>query len=1222
VDLGSSFLKAPLTLRNISLEQLYNVEYYAKHCGTTPYERSEHWLAFFGNVADKIVQHLKPKTVFDAGCAHGFLVESLWNRGVHARGRDLSSFAISKVRSDIARFCEVGSIADKIEGTYDLVTCIEVVEHIPDAEALKAIANMTASTSTILFSSSPTDLTEPTHINVKPPIYWLMRFAEHGFAPDVLLDAGFLSPQAFVLRKSDEPINIRELQSFAQNIRLRMALIDREQRLGALKSELDTATVGGHIHQPSVASICATAPDGALLAIAQATADATRQLYAESQNISAQVAADEATRLKPTLTSVYTYEQWCAEKQMSPSTIALQRRMASSFVHNPLFSIVVPVYRVDVRLIDELIESVQAQTYPHWELCFAIADPARVDLRDRIVEGARLDSRIKYRELEENGGIARNSNSALELATGTWAVLLDHDDVLSVDALFEFARAINEDVNVDFIYSDKDQLNLEGTRRMYPLFKPQWSPEMMLNANYITHLSAFRVARARELGAWDPDTDGAQDWDIFLRVIGQGRRVKHVPKVLYHWRQAPTSVAAGGIAAKPYAIAGQLRAVSKHLAVSGWLGATADLDRADIHVNWSPSWKPSVSVVVVQPDETSSAALELAQRSGYDVYVASSDDLANSIDSAIGRATGEVIVVLDGRVSPTDNQAINELVGPLQNPEIGVVSGQTISSHGRIVDYGVIFQGGKSSPLFRGEPPEHFGIFGGASWYRNTLAASASCIAFRRTVWETAGGFSNGNPSLRADIEFCLRVTLRQMRRVMLNPYARFTTSAQSSFERQQQFPQLFGLVKAVHQNNDPYFHPELGIGGDGRIELAKARSIPIHVHDYNAEARGTTSNFDFTPALVKESKQRCAESPPRQLRSMAWYVPDFDNPFYGGLMTIFRVADYALRVHGITQTIVVVNGSDASVYAHHIGRAFPFLSQKANIIALPRPDEMPDLDVDAAIATLWVTAQNVLRLKNAHRKFHFLQDWEPLFYPAGTLSAMVEATYRFGFHAVANTRPLADSYKVYGGTADHFVPSIDTSVFNDHRPTVEPDAPTVIFCYARPGHPRNGFEVLMAAFKDLKARYGDKVDLVTAGSNWDPAEYGLDGVIRHLGLLAYPETGALYRAVDIGVVAMATRHPSYLPFELMACGALVVTNRNPYTSWLLEEGKNCLLFEMVRSDVVSVLAKAIDDVQLRRRLAAVGTERIAKEHSDWEQSCATAIHAFRQVVEKPLVSD
>jgi O-antigen biosynthesis protein len=896
--------------------------------------------------------------------------------------------------------------------------------------------------------------------------------------------------------------------------------------------------------------------------------------------------------------------------------------MALSLSGQPTFSIIVPVYRIDVRLIDELIKSVQAQTYPHWELCLAIADPSRIDIRDHIVEAARHDHRIKYRELGENGGISKNSNAALELATCEWAVLLDHDDVLPVDALFEFARAINDDASVDLIYSDKDQLNLKGTQRMHPLFKPQWSPEMMLNANYVTHLSAFRVARAREIGAWDRETDGAQDWDIFLRVVGRHGKVRHVPKVLYHWRQAPTSVAAGGIAAKPYAVAGQLRAVAKHLEASGWPGATTDLDRPDIHVNWSPHWKPSVSVIVVAPDESSSASLELAERAGHEVLLASSGDPASAVDEAIGRATGEVIVLLDGRITPASAQAIDELVGPLQNADIGIVAGQTLAAHGRVVDFGVIFADGHSTPLFRGEVPEHFGIFGGASWYRNTLAAPASCIAFRRATWSRVGGFDTDRTGMRPDLAFCLRVTLRQESRLMLNPCARFTTTAQSAFERQHPYPQLFSGVKAAFPGGDPFFHPGLGVGPDGRIGLARPRNGQVQPHDYAGEARNTAGYFDFTGAMVEASKRRCSASQPRPLKSMAWFVPVFDNPFYGGLMTIFRVADHALRVHGIAQTIVVIGGTDAATSRHHIGRAFPQLAQNAEVIALPNPNEMPELHVDAAITTLWVTAQNVLRLEHAHRKFHFLQDWEPLFYPAGTLSAMVEATYRFGFHAVSNTQPLAESYRAFGGSADHFLPSIDTSIFNDRRPPVNADAPTVIFCYARPGHPRNSFEVLMAAFKDLKAKYGDKVDLVTAGSDWNPAEYGLEGTIRHLGLLAYPETGALYRSVDIGVVAMATRHPSYLPFELMACGALVVTNRNPYTTWLLEEEKNCLLFETVRSDIVSVLSRAVDDVELRRALARAGTERVTRDHSDWERSCATAIDAFRRVVEQPLASN
>lgn len=153
--------------------ELYGPDYYASHCGPVPYSRNDHWLSFFGRVADELVRAFAPRRVFDAGCALGLLVECLWDRGVEAHGRDLSGWAISEVRADVRPFCAQGAIADPIigdgEGEYDLLTCIEVVEHMPEADALRAVKAMAAAAPRILFSSSPTDLDEPTHCTVRPP---------------------------------------------------------------------------------------------------------------------------------------------------------------------------------------------------------------------------------------------------------------------------------------------------------------------------------------------------------------------------------------------------------------------------------------------------------------------------------------------------------------------------------------------------------------------------------------------------------------------------------------------------------------------------------------------------------------------------------------------------------------------------------------------------------------------------------------------------------------------------------------------------------------------------------------------------------------------------------------------------------------------------------------------------------------------------------------------
>ena len=219
--------------------ELYGAEYYASHCGPFPYERSAHWLQFFAKTADELIRAIRPTCVFDAGCAHGFLVEAFWDRGVEAYGRDISSFTISRVRPDLRPYCEVGSISDPLPDHYDLVTCIEVLEHMPEKLALRAIRSMTAATTRIFFSSSPDDFDEPTHVNVRPPIYWLRRFAEAGFAPVPGFDGSFLCHQAMLLEHRDGPIDEQLLLGQAEIIRLRLEILQRHRSQLEFQHELN-----------------------------------------------------------------------------------------------------------------------------------------------------------------------------------------------------------------------------------------------------------------------------------------------------------------------------------------------------------------------------------------------------------------------------------------------------------------------------------------------------------------------------------------------------------------------------------------------------------------------------------------------------------------------------------------------------------------------------------------------------------------------------------------------------------------------------------------------------------------------------------------------------------------------------------------------------------------------------------------------------------------------
>jgi SAM-dependent methyltransferase len=224
------------------LGSLYDAAYYKSHCGPVPYSRSEpQWPAVFGGMADHLIRALQPARVLDVGCAHGFLVEAFWDRGVEAWGLDISSYAIEQVRPDMRKYCRVASATETIDnGPFDLVTCIEVLEHMPEGDALAAVERMTGAADTILFSSSPYDFNEPTHINVRPLLYWLNVFQEHGFSPDVLFDASFVAPQAMLLRKRPA-LSSETLRLFAAALHLRYQLTGMQNHRNELARDLGLA---------------------------------------------------------------------------------------------------------------------------------------------------------------------------------------------------------------------------------------------------------------------------------------------------------------------------------------------------------------------------------------------------------------------------------------------------------------------------------------------------------------------------------------------------------------------------------------------------------------------------------------------------------------------------------------------------------------------------------------------------------------------------------------------------------------------------------------------------------------------------------------------------------------------------------------------------------------------------------------------------------------------
>jgi glycosyltransferase involved in cell wall biosynthesis len=374
------------------------------------------------------------------------------------------------------------------------------------------------------------------------------------------------------------------------------------------------------------------------------------------------------------------------------------------------------------------------------------------------------------------------------------------------------------------------------------------------------------------------------------------------------------------------------------------------------------------------------------------------------------------------------------------------------------------------------------------------------------------------------------------------------------------------------------------------------------------------SGSFDATDAEL-EANQRLIDGylslDAFEPGSVIWFLPFFHHVYFGGTYTLLRFAEQFARVHSIKTHFHCYDSDPARVpaLAAEVARAFPALAGATFTDSRLPLERLPASDV--AIATLWSSAYPVMRLRNVRAKFYFVQDNEPQFYPAGAASGLAEETYRFGFPGIVNTPGLAEVYASYGNPAASFVPAVDLERYHPPTEPRDPQAPVRVFFYGRSRSSRNSFGLGIASLDRLKREYGDRVEILCAGEDWNPGQFGLHGKIHNLGVLgSLDEVAALYRSCDIGLVFMQTKHPSYQPFEFMASGMATVSNINPATTWLLSDGENCLLTPPLPTPTAERLGRLVSDPKLRGRIAAAGTELVRRYRWDeqiesiWAKIC------------------
>jgi GT2 family glycosyltransferase len=479
-------------------------------------------------------------------------------------------------------------------------------------------------------------------------------------------------------------------------------------------------------------------------------------------------------------------------------------------VSAPLFSIVTPVYEPPVDVLGDTIASVLAQDFEDWEWILVDDCSPTEAVRDLIREHAARDPRIRLVERETNGHIVAASNDGIESARGEFIVLLDHDDLLTPDALSANASRISRHDDVDYLYSDEDKVDDEGN--LYDEFrKPDWSPERLRGQMYTSHLSVMRTEVVRRVGGFREGYDGSQDHDLALRVGEVARRVVHIPEVLYHWR-AVVGSASADINAKPYATIAGAKAVQDHM---DRLGLAAEVGQGPVpgHYRITRRLDPRTRVSVVIPTIGQSALIWGARRvmvveavrsllahtrhENLEVVVVYDDPtpekVLRDLEEVAGdrlvlvrftrpfnysekmnvgclRASGERLVFLNDDVEVISEGWLEQLVAPLDEPDVGMTGARLYFSDDTVQHAGHAYARGHYLHPFRDLPRESYGPFGALIINREASGVTAACAAMRRDTFVEVGGFSEVLPANFNDVDLSYKVRRHGQRIVYVAP--------------------------------------------------------------------------------------------------------------------------------------------------------------------------------------------------------------------------------------------------------------------------------------------------------------------------------------------------------------------------------------------------------------------------------------------------------------------
>lgn len=871
------------------------------------------------------------------------------------------------------------------------------------------------------------------------------------------------------------------------------------------------------------------------------------------------------------------------------------------------FSIVMPVYNVEIKWLEKAIESVKRQNYVNWEICMADDCSTKEGVREYL-KSVESD-KIKVAYLEKNQGISGASNAAAALATGDYIVLMDNDDAITYDALYEFLRKIKE-TDADIVYSDQNIID-EFDNGREPLHKPDWSPDLFLSQMYIGHLLGFKKSLFDLVGGFRTEFNGSQDYDLVLRMIEHTDKIEHVSKVLYGWRDLPSSTATNP-GSKPYAQTAGLNAIQSHLDRIYGEGKATALETEDLFVydvRYYYDVMPKVSVIIPTKDHVDllkqdiDSIEELTTYKDYEIIVLDNNsekeesfkyfeevqkqysnvtvhkaafefNWSKLNNYGMTLAKGDVYVFMNNDMKLITPDWLERLAEKAMRDDVGIVGGLLLYEDDTIQHAGVVVGiQGWADHIYKGMKPVHYGSpYVSPMVTRNVTACTGALMAISKKVIERIGGFDEDFIICGSDIEICIRAYLRGYVNIY-DPHIKlyhYESKSRDSYIPEVDFEMSAFAYRTYREEGDPYYNCNLDYNlttpiVTNRNQFVKMESdVMRSINEKNSGAKMPESEVAIAEILKYEFRK--SDFSEKRINLL---VPSI-NPehVFGGISTALKFFEKLIEESGYCSRIILTDATPSRTALKQYKDKYTYVKASKDSDARHQivgysdryMQSIPVSENDYFMFTGWWTAYCA---QEAYLEFtketgikpnkfiNFIQDYEPGFYPWSSRYLLADSTYRNEYPqlAVFNSKLLHEFF-IQNGYSFYKEYEFDPVLNGKLKEILEKNFGKVnkkkqILVYGRPSVDRNAFSIVVSSLKKWVENQKDIEDweILSAGEYHLPVDLGRGKELVSVGKLTIEQYAQTMLDTYAGISLMSSPHPSYPPLEMSVFGIKVITN-------------------------------------------------------------------------------